>query len=243
LIISAFASSAQRYADWEVVDIVEPKILRSTTVGTEFSIIAALRNNGPDMMLPGDSLYYQIAILNTSNEVLVQIPRGWYFTFIYDTIPPGDTLFFDAGTHRMNTYPRESSKLKVMFTSLIFGYGTVNWIYDDTLTTNNSLIVERNWLNPEGSLSISSADGHSSVDLTPNPANEVVDVNWLINSSLSNTALIQVVDMTGRTVLSREVDSRVSSLPIDIAELEQGIYTVHVVTGQLHFTERLVVHH
>lgn len=53
LIISAFASSAQRYADWEVVDIVEPRVLRSTTLGTEFNIIAALRNNGPDMVMPG----------------------------------------------------------------------------------------------------------------------------------------------------------------------------------------------
>lgn len=58
---------------------------------------------------------------------------------------------------------------------------------------------------------------------------------------MSNTALIQVVDMTGRTVMSREVDSRVSSIHIQIEELEQGIYSIHVVTGQLHFTEKLVV--
>lgn len=123
-----------------------------------------------------------MAILNTSDEVLVQIPRGWYYTFIYDTIPLGDTLFFDAGTHRMNTYPRESSRLKVMFSSLIFGYGAVNWIYDDTLTANNSLTVERTWLNPEGSLNISSIDRYSLVELSPNPANEVVNVSWLMNS-------------------------------------------------------------
>ena len=244
ILLFALPSSAQREVDWEVADIVEPDVMRSTTLGTEFSLVAALRNNGPDIVIPGDTLYYQIAILNSFDELLVQIPRGWYYTFINDTIVPGDTLFFWAGEHRMNTYPKSSTKLKVRFTSEVYNYGSENRMSDDTLLMNNTLTVEKEWLNPEGSqVSISDLGKDRSIDVAPNPASDKINISWLINSSLSNTARIDIMDMTGRTVLSREVDSRLSSIPLEIEQLELGFYTIHVLTGQLHFTEKLVVGH
>jgi len=243
LLSSAFAASAQRDVDWEVVEFIEPEILASTTQGTDFRIVAILRNNGPDTVVAGDTLLYQIVIRNSQNGVIAALPNGTFnFTILERTLAPTDTMHYISPNVRINAYPNLSTILKVELNSRVINRGSENTMNEESSFENNVLTEDRVWANPQGwGVGIEEQKMLEMVTLSPNPASDLVNVSWLINSSLAHTARIDIVDMTGRRVLSREVDSRMPSVPIEIDELEAGFYTLHVVTGQLHFTKKLVV--
>ncbi len=72
----------------------------------------------------------------------------------------------------------------------------------------------------------------ASISLYPNPANNLLYLSFNMQI-LSDAAVIKVIDITGREVLSK--NSTVTNgnlIPIDIGTLTQGIYFVKAITDQ-----------
>ena len=76
----------------------------------------------------------------------------------------------------------------------------------------------------------------SAVRLTPNPATDKVTVQ-----SPHGIRHIEVVDMTGRTVIARSYDGLPQSATFDISTLPQGTYALRVKSPHTISAEKLVV--
>lgn len=243
LLSCAFAVSAQRDVDWEVVEFIEPEILASTTQGTEFRIVAVLRNNGPDTVVSGDSLLYQIVIRNSQNQVLAALPDGSFnFRVLDDQLNPGDTMHYISPNIRINAYPNLSTTLKVELNSRVINRGSANTMNEESSFDNNILTEDRVWANPQGwGVGVEDHNMTKMIELSPNPATDKVSVSWLINSSTTEFTNIQVFDISGRKVIERDVDSRSARYSLNTSDLDRGVYTIQVMSGEYTFTERLVI--
>lgn len=74
-------------------------------------------------------------------------------------------------------------------------------------------------------LGLAEADQIIDATLFPNPANDQFTVRLAKEIS---TGTITLIDLSGRIVLTQEVNSTVSDITVDVAEFANGMYTLHV---------------
>lgn len=238
----ALLGTAQRDVDWEVVELIEPQALNSTTRGTEFRVIAVVKNNGPDTVYVGDSILFQTILFDEQGVHLLSFPRGYYYTLIDSQLNPYDTMHLATGINRMNAYPKATRSLQIQFTSWVFNESTNDFIYQDTLFQNNTILTDCMWLNPENSnVGVEEYQKGEIFALSPNPAAGNVMVRWPSNSLFSDAIHIRVFDMSGRVVLARELDSHYTYCDLNTSDLAPGLYNVLFSSGGLRHSKRLVV--
>ncbi len=83
---------------------------------------------------------------------------------------------------------------------------------------------------------IDQANGQSSLRVQPNPAREKVNV-----TSETGIRHLEVMDMSGRTLIRRTCEDRTQSVTLDISHLPRGTYAVRVKTDRTTAIEKLVV--
>jgi hypothetical protein len=79
-----------------------------------------------------------------------------------------------------------------------------------------------------------------SVSVTPNPADEYLQVN--IQNPLSKST-IKLIDDAGRLVLDEKNDNKLLKSRLDVKKLNPGIYTLLVETEKDTYTEKVVIAH
>jgi hypothetical protein len=72
----------------------------------------------------------------------------------------------------------------------------------------------------------------------PNPSNGKVQINWTTNAKVKAT--IEVVDVTGRSVVKQEAGTDESSM-LNLSSLQSGVYFIKVVTDKAQHTERVIL--
>lgn len=77
----------------------------------------------------------------------------------------------------------------------------------------------------------------------PNPTNGIITIDF--EERLEESILIQINDLSGRTVSNREIPSGISWVKYDENELSlsNGIYFIHIKMGELEFIKKLIVIH
>ncbi len=77
----------------------------------------------------------------------------------------------------------------------------------------------------------------------PNPANDFVRVSTEIHMP-QQPIRVEIFDLCGRRLIERSFDGgNVSQLSISVGELSNGTYSVRVITGDLLFSEKLLIIH
>jgi hypothetical protein len=71
--------------------------------------------------------------------------------------------------------------------------------------------------------------------LYPNPANDILQINFSGNSILSNTTLV-ITDITGKQLLTRVVESKTEI--ISLTGLSKGMYLLHIYREGMHAVKR-----
>jgi carboxypeptidase T len=71
----------------------------------------------------------------------------------------------------------------------------------------------------------------------PNPASKAIYVPLHVNSN----AYVEISDLTGRNLFAQLVDASITRLPIDISNLEKGVYFVRITTADAAQVEKFVV--
>jgi hypothetical protein len=103
---------------------------------------------------------------------------------------------------------------------MVYGY---NGVGDLFFLSNPRAIVVR----PDFSCGLGLDEADQIIDATvfPNPANEQFTLR--LASEISN-GTITLIDLSGRVVLTEEVNSTLSEVSFDLADFASGMYTLHV---------------
>ncbi|MBK7149314.1 MAG: T9SS type A sorting domain-containing protein [Bacteroidetes bacterium] len=78
--------------------------------------------------------------------------------------------------------------------------------------------------------------------MMPNPATDVLYINYELNQSAH--VQIQMMDVSGRAVkalLNQPQDAGNQFMAVDISDMAQGVYYIHFSTPQNHFTRKFVI--
>ena len=78
------------------------------------------------------------------------------------------------------------------------------------------------------------------VTVTPNPANEYIQVD--IRSPVT-ASTITLIDATGRVVMNEKNENKLLKVRLDVKKLDPGLYTILVETDQDKFSDKVVIVH
>jgi len=89
-------------------------------------------------------------------------------------------------------------------------------------------------------LSVADVQVNNVVGVYPNPA--VTDATVTINAGTAAEATLQVIDITGKTVILRNqnVTAGYNAVNLDVQNLSAGIYSVNVTIGKEVYTQKLI---
>ena len=105
-------------------------------------------------------------------------------------------------------------------------YQLIQVDYDGTENFSNTISVEKEFEN-------------NTILLFPNPSQNSEYIN--IFNLGNDYAAISISNSSGRVVLQREFDTSTSGLKLNISDLNEGIYFVHIQHGEKKSTNKLVV--
>ena len=90
--------------------------------------------------------------------------------------------------------------------------------------------------------SISDIYSSPSFKLYPNPSSNLVQLSYELNSN--QTTEISIVDLNGKTVLNQSVKDQIigeHTLDLDVSNLSDGVYVVHITGPNSSASERLII--
>ncbi|MCB9260774.1 MAG: T9SS type A sorting domain-containing protein [Flavobacteriales bacterium] len=238
MFVLANAAFAQRTIDWSVDEIISPTQLASTASNTTaINVQAVLKLVSGDSAYVGDTVGYQTVIRNINDQVLVAIPNGTlYVKLLTKNMGVGDTMHLNAN-YNLSVGINASANIKLQVSSLLINRGTINPISLETTTNANNLATANIiWYDKHGWGVGVEEVAQNGLSVYPNPASSLVKVSSLFVSNSSSK--IKIVDLQGRVVLEKELDSTNS---VDVSSLNAGMYVVEVVSGDIRSTEKLQI--
>lgn len=90
-------------------------------------------------------------------------------------------------------------------------------------------------LDPECALNVNNPAGNNNITLYPNPATSVINISLPSNTAINH---YDVIDITGKTLLSGEVSS--ASATVNISSLAQGSYIVKLTGANTQVTKMVI---
>lgn len=245
LAISSAVAFGQKTVDWSVDQILKPTELQSTQAGTTtMNWDVVLKNNGPDTVLIGDSIWFQFAVTNVNNQVIANLIFPGPATNNFYTMPAkknmasGDTMHWVANLSvPVNVSP--SANVKVFFTSHVTN--RVRGLKFETTQTNNilsSAIVWYNW--QKWAVNVNSLLTNNGLNVYPNPAKDNVNINLQVLESNSNVT-VNIVDMLGKVVMTESFNPTFENISMNTSNLNKGVYIVKVINGNSISSSKLII--
>lgn len=238
LAFTAGIAFSQRSVDWSVESILQPTQLNSNASNqTPFAFEVVLKNNGADVVDPGDTITYQFKFV--AGTTTFYVPNGAVYIYIMNkTLNSGDTMHL-RGSFTLNVYAPSSLNLTLSVTSFVLNRRAVDGVVlETTNTANNTGSANMVWYNEKGwgvNVQDLTAD---QLFIAPNPAAETVKISPSILSSSDNMQ-VSITDMTGRVVY--EETSAATSLDVNTSEFTSGMYIVTVKSGNLVSSSKLMI--
>lgn len=240
------AVNAQRNIDWEVNDILTPTALNSTLQGTPLNVSGVLKNNGPDNAQTGDSIFYQIILRNSMDQVILAAPaQGVYFRVLDKDVNNGDTIHLTAPNLNINGYVNFSQNVKLQLFSALANRGA-NGVAPETQATLTNNLFTKNivWFNPQGwGVSVDEISKASLLQAGPNPAADQISLNWSVNASDENGTTLRMFDLSGRLVLEENASPFESGKALNVADLRNGFYMLEVSNAMMRQVIKVQVQH
>lgn len=234
----AMFAMAQVTVDWSVESIDKPTELNSTSgTGTALDGTFILKNNGPDAVIIGDTLLYQIVVYNASNnQVMVAAPNGgFFFVLVKKIYNSGDTMQLKVKhTATVNVYPSVDVKYEVRS----FVTNNARGLKLENAGASNILQKAMVWYNIQKWPVSTTTIGFNTATITPSVFHN--ELNVVLNKIMLNeTALVNIYDMQGKLVSSNNLSTEASTR-INTESLSNGMYILKVVQGSDVYTTKVV---
>lgn len=212
------------------VTLVSPAAGAVINAYASYNITVTIKNNGPDDLETGDTLYYNtpsMFSLATAPYVLTQ------------TIQSGNSATVTLTTS-VNVNENTEDVTTDYCVKVISKPTNDGSFIDPNLTNNTS--CNSVTFKPVGPTGINElTNSRNSLKLYPNPANGS-EIRLATDSKIAGAATVMIRDIAGRE-LSRQVlqiASNTESLQLDISRLVPGLYFVDVRQEQGRFSGRFV---
>lgn len=234
-----FGANAQRTVDVSIAAVWAEEMTINCTDSFDFGY--AFVNNGPDAIEPTDTLYF---IDHNSDS-------GYVFLAYDITAAAGDTVISwwwkdhyenvvrltDADYNYIynNPFPDGNYGSPIVFA----GFNLPETDIVDPNDTNNAYVID---FTIDCGLGINENAFTKSIQLYPNPAQNVI--NFEYNFDKASNAVAKVIDVTGRTVLTKDFGMQSSGqqyFSIPVGSLLNGNYTLELVTEHQRGVSRFTV--
>jgi Zn-dependent metalloprotease len=217
-----------------VFDALAGFTLKSVDIDVQSSTLTApiqLQDNA------GNVLYSITPTLTTTGKNTValnwHIPTGTGYKLMASSSGTNSLYRNNAGA----TYPIAVGSVAsitgndVMSTAPAYYYWFYNWIYAaDVPCASSATIVTATINNCSGINNVSAG----SLEIYPNPAHDN-----LIITAQQNISAIRVIDMLGKTIISRDAENE-KSVTLDVSALPAGVYFVKVNAGDVQKLIRVI---
>lgn len=221
------------------------------TGGTQLGALIqfSVRTANPADGLPGD---VSAIVVETDIHTITQedLDRGFVTVEFPEelgglpqdrVLAPGDywlvaDLFSNNGANRIRLLD-DLTFTQPWYTSVLY---TTQWY-----SNGNALRMFLNMADAQSSGgSVNNLNKDLNINVYPNPAKEVVNVALNTNDNLGRVSY-QVLDVTGRVVASQAavINGNSEILNVDVAGLQNGVYSIVVKTSKGYNTSRFVVAH
>ena len=164
-----------------------------------------------------------VALLDANNNQTVR------FTY---TDGNGDYSFGNIALGTYTIFPESINYLTTPASNLVVASGqtTVNGINFKQTSSEIKPIPQ----------SVNDVTANGMFSVYPNPTAGMMTINW--KSGMAEQATVNVVDMTGRVVMSEDVTTN-SASKLNIGYLTNGVYFIKVSNSAGQYTEKVVLQH
>lgn len=155
----------------------------------------------------------------------------------YVSFNEGDLGLFMVGTYQQNVYFKS---IITIDSSEVFAstYGGSPYVYDPSI--GHLATIVHHWSDCWGKIEDTGIS--PSFKLHPNPSSSLVKLSYELNSN--QTTEISIVDLNGKTVLNQSVKDQIigeHTLDLDVSNLSDGVYVVHITGPNSSASERLII--
>ena len=128
----------------------------------------------------------------------------------------------------------------------VYGYSGANSAtscYHLKVNTSASTFRGSNADNTEGNINLQKVNGIDAVNLFPNPASNVLGLNFFIAEH--NTVTMQVIDVLGKTIMNQNINAEegFNQTQLNVNDLNNGIYFLRVQQNNQVIVKKFVVKH
>jgi Secretion system C-terminal sorting domain len=226
--------------DWSVDQILMPtaSINSNVSTGTKVDYKFVLKNNGSDAAAIGDTVLYQLAILNGTSAEVVAPSSGFYFKLLTKAMAVGDTMHV-SGSFTVGVYPPSSINRNFAVLSHLVnrsrGLG-----FETTTIANNQKTAAIVWYNPQA-WPVSVANLNSGkLSIYPNVAKDNFTVVLPI-VAIGKTTTVKVYSVLGTLITEKTFAADETNLTISTANIPNGTYLVSVETDGRVSTSKVIV--
>jgi PKD repeat protein len=162
--------------------------------------------------------------------VMLQNAQGDVVRFTY-TDANGDYSFGNLAAGTYSVYPEHMNYITIPASAITlasgqYNVGGVNFKHTPTHIKPIAASIQ--------------TTSSNLFQIFPNPTAGNVEIKWA--SDITATAAVQVLDMTGRVVLSTDAQTN-GATRLNLSSLQSGVYFIKVATDKAQHTERIVVQH
>lgn len=226
LCVMSDVQAQNRRVDMEV-SVTQPTSGTVVPANANFDFVINIKNNGPDDMVVGDTIFY-ISSISQNVEIAT----------LTNAIASGATVSQSFALTNSNTTGTDQTA-NICFTvfnpntDVTQGGNPVSVSYDDVDTSNNTDCAMNITLK-SGSTSVEEAVvNNNGLVIYPNPATDKVGFNYTATSS-SDVSIV-VFDIMGREVMRHNFGAGLPGVEkayeLNINELNAGNYILSVING------------
>ncbi len=254
------AINAQKQIDLKL-DLVEPtegQVYEAFGASDTFWVRVNITNLGPEAIAMDDSFRFEFngSILGFAATDFVGITKTGVDVPVDSSIAINGYVLNGSTIGSLGTINIPNGTTITDFTAVTYGWSGTGF-FNDPGTTTNATFDSLTDISPEGnnvaqrnSITINEASGinmfdnlnKESLEIFPNPATSTVNVNYSFNTT--TPASIRVTDVTGRVVLNKDLGKQTpgaQQFSIDVSALNNGIYTIELVTDQQRAISKLTI--
>jgi hypothetical protein len=209
-------NDVKKYSAMDVVGI--------ETVGANLVDVSGMDDLNLDVWSP-NSTQFKIKIVDFGADAAFQGGDDSEHELVFDAPVMGEWVNYHIPLSDFTGLTGKTSIAQIIFVSQPTGSSVV---YLDNLFFSKGFPT-----------SVTEKEAFSSFNVFPNPASDVLTINLIANTG--NIVNYSLKSITGQTILTNEVNSKVLNETINIANFETGVYFLELNTDQGGYTHKIII--